>query len=61
MERVVAGLSNKEIARDLGVSSKTVEVHRAHVMQKMEADSLADLVKQVMTVRGESQPVAAKP
>jgi two-component system response regulator FixJ len=51
MERVVAGLSNKEIARDLNVSSKTVEVHRAHVMQKMEADSLADLVKQVMTAR----------
>lgn len=59
MERVVAGLSNKEIARDLGVSSKTVEVHRAHVMQKMEADSLADLVKQVMTVRGGEAPPGA--
>lgn len=60
MERVVSGLSNKEIARDLGVSSKTVEVHRAHVMQKMQADSLADLVRQVLTARGGTAPATAK-
>lgn len=42
---VIKGLLNKQIALQLGVSSKTVEVHRARVMTKMEADSLADLVR----------------
>jgi len=45
MEMVTNGKSNKEIASSLGVSSKTVEAHRARVMEKMEAESLADLVK----------------
>ena len=45
MDLVIAGRSNKEIARDLAISPKTVEVHRANVMKKMEADSLADLVR----------------
>lgn len=45
MALVIAGKSNKEIARDLAISPKTVEVHRAHVMKKMQADSLADLVR----------------
>src|SRR5258706_2207523 len=44
MRLVVAGLLNKQIAAELGISEKTVNVHRAHVMQKMQADSLADLV-----------------
>jgi RNA polymerase sigma factor (sigma-70 family) len=47
MEKVAAGMSNKQIALDLGVSSKTVEAHRARVMEKMEADSLAELVRMV--------------
>jgi FixJ family two-component response regulator len=42
---VVAGKPNKVIASDLGLSQKTVEVHRAHVMEKMRAESFADLVK----------------
>ena len=42
---VVQGLSNKQIASELGVVPKTVEVHRASVMRKMEADTLADLVR----------------
>jgi len=42
---VVQGLLNKQIAGELGTSEKTVKVHRARVMQKMEADSLADLVR----------------
>ena len=45
MVMVTNGKANKEIASNLGVSSKTVEAHRARVMEKMEADSLADLVR----------------
>lgn len=45
MRLVVAGLLNKQIAAELGISEKTVNVHRAQVMQKMQADSLADLVR----------------
>lgn len=42
---VVVGKANKEIASALGVSPKTVEVHRAHVMSKMCVDSLAELIR----------------
>jgi len=42
---VVTGMLNKQIAFDLGMSEKTVKVHRARVMQKMKAESLADLVR----------------
>jgi RNA polymerase sigma factor (sigma-70 family) len=45
MRLVVAGLLNKQIAAELGISEKTVNVHRAQVMQKMQADSLAQLVR----------------
>lgn len=45
MNLVVNGLPNKQIAARLGLSQKTIEVHRAHVMTKMESDSLAELVR----------------
>ena len=52
MDLVVAGKTNKIIASDLGLCEKTVEVHRARVMTKMEADSLAHLVRLVAVERG---------
>ena len=42
---VVRGLLNKQVAAELGISEKTVKVHRARVMHKMRADSMADLVR----------------
>lgn len=45
LEGIVDGRSNKQIARDLGISHKTVELHRSNVMQKMHAGSLAELVR----------------
>jgi two-component system response regulator FixJ len=47
---VVAGLPNKTIAYDLNISPRTVEVHRANVMTKMEAKSLAELVRMAIAV-----------
>src|SRR5215471_9164271 len=51
MELTVAGLSNKEIALKLEISAKTVENHRAWVMERIGARNLADLVRMAMQIR----------
>ena len=45
LERIVAGRLNKQIADDLGISIKTVEAHRASIMEKLSANTVADLLK----------------
>ncbi len=45
MEHVIAGRLNKQIAHDLGTVEKTIKVHRAHIMEKMQVRSVAALVQ----------------
>ncbi len=45
MELVVSGLLNKQVAAELNISEATVKIHRGQVMEKMHAESLADLVR----------------
>ena len=45
MQKVVSGLLNKQVAAELDITEYTVKIHRGHVMRKMHADSLADLVR----------------
>lgn len=54
MGLVVDGKANKVIAIDLGLSERTVEIHRANVMEKMGARSVAHLVKMHLTLNGEA-------
>jgi two-component system response regulator FixJ len=55
MQCLVEGKPNKVIAYDLDISARTVEVHRAHVMTKMNARSLSDLVRMALRVEGEPE------
>lgn len=50
LERIVAGRLNKQIADDLSISIKTVEAHRANIMEKLEVTTVADLMKIVLSV-----------
>ena len=45
LQHLVLGMSNKEIATELGISRRTVELHRARIREKMEADGLSDLIR----------------
>jgi two-component system, LuxR family, response regulator FixJ len=47
---LVAGRANKQIAHDLGISPRTVEIYRANLMNKMQAESLSDLVRMALIV-----------
>lgn len=57
LTRIVGGKANKVVADELGLSPKTIEVHRASVMRKMEAQSLAELVRMTLLI----EPRAGKP
>src|ERR1700689_4139814 len=56
MALVVAGLLNKQIGSELGISEITVKAHRGKVMQKMQAESIADLVKMSEKLRSATAP-----
>jgi two-component system response regulator FixJ len=58
LEKLVEGLPNKTIAYDLGSSPRTIEVHRARVMEKMGARSLPELVRMTIAVTGSVVPPA---
>ncbi|HEY1426281.1 MAG TPA: response regulator FixJ [Caulobacteraceae bacterium] len=55
LEGLVAGKANKVIARDLRISPRTVEIYRAHVMAKMEAQSLSELVRMALVAGADLQ------
>ena len=52
LDGLVAGLPNKSIAYDLGISPRTVEVHRARVMQKLQAKSLSEVIRLALAAIG---------
>jgi RNA polymerase sigma factor (sigma-70 family) len=51
MELLVSGLPNKDIATKLNISRKTLDIHRSKVLQKMQAETIADLVRMVLQYR----------
>ena len=60
MQRVISGMLNKQIAAELNVTEDTVKFHRGHMMRKMRADSLADLVRMAGDLRIRSDKGSAQ-
>jgi FixJ family two-component response regulator len=60
MQRVISGMLNKQIAAELNVTEDTVKFHRGHIMRKMHADSLADLVRMAGDLRIRSDKSSAQ-
>ena len=58
LDHVVSGRLNKQIAADLGTVEKTIKVHRAHIMEKLEVRSVAELVRLVARAEADSAPRA---
>ena len=58
LEHLVAGRSNKIIAHELDISPRTVEIHRAHLMEKMQANNLSELIR--LALAAGVTPAAAK-
>ncbi len=56
LERIIAGRLNKQIADDLGISIKTVEAHRANIMEKLNVNTVADLLRLALSKRSSSAP-----
>jgi FixJ family two-component response regulator len=61
MQQVVSGLLNKQIAAELNITEFTVKIHRGHVMRRMRADSLADLVRMAASLGIRSAKPSPRP
>jgi len=57
LEHLVVGRSNKEVALQLGISPRTVEIHRARLMEKMQAENLAQLVRMAISLGIDPSPI----
>ncbi len=56
LDQLVAGKSNKVAAFDLGISPRTIEIHRAHIMDKLAARGLSDIVRIAIAASGAASP-----
>lgn len=61
LDRVIAGKVNRLIAEELAISIKTVEAHRAHIMEKLAVDSVAELVQATLGLRRAERPGPGEP
>ncbi|HUX62376.1 response regulator transcription factor [Sulfuricella sp.] len=61
MEKITLGEPNREIARQLGISPRTVEVYKARMMEKMQARSLPELIRLVLSIRKKATRLVSAP